>query len=228
MSDFNLIRKKVKNISIKIKSSKIIVVAPKNISLEFIENLLISKSNWIKKAKELCKKKEAFFNKNNFLNFCEDETIFFLGKDYKIKILESDKNFINLENDAFIFFLKPENNSFEYKKKLFKNWLKINETIVFKKILVNVYNRYFSKILNKIPNLKIRKMKSTWGICNYKKETVTLNSELIKCNIDIISYILVHEFVHFFHQNHSKNFYKLLKTILPEYKKYENKLKNIS
>ena len=41
------------------------------------------------------------------------------------------------------------------------------------------------KIVEMMPNipkftLKLRKMKTRWGVCNYVKKTVTLNSELIK------------------------------------------------
>ena len=80
MSDFVLIRKKVKSISIKIKFPQVIVVAPKNISLEYINKLLISKADWIEKTKKFCERKKIFFDRNNFLDFSENETILFLGK----------------------------------------------------------------------------------------------------------------------------------------------------
>ncbi len=228
MYNFLLIRKKVKNISIKIKSGKLIVVAPKNISLEYLKNFVISKSNWIEKAKYFYQAREEFFNKNVVLNFLDDEFIFFLGENYKIKIIESNENLIKIRDENLTFFLKKENNNFAYKKKFFDKWIKKEEKMIFEKLLIDIYQKYFANVLKKIPQLKIRKMKSTWGICNYKKNFITLNSELIKCEKKIISYILIHEFTHFFYQDHSKNFYEFIKKIVPEYKTFESRLKNFN
>ena len=46
--------------------------------------------------------------------------------------------------------------------------------------------------------------------------------------IEAIDYILVHEFSHLVHMNHSKDFYKLVKEIMPNYKEEEKWLKDNS
>ena len=76
------------------------------------------------------------------------------------------------------------------------------------------------KMMVDIPvfTLKIRKMKSRWGVCNYVKKTVTLNSELIKYDRHIIDYVIVHELSHFTHHNHSASFWSLVSKYYPDYK----------
>lgn len=44
-------------------------------------------------------------------------------------------------------------------------------------------------------------------------------------NLEAIDYIIVHEFCHLIHMNHSKDFYNLVKEIIPNYKDSEKWLK---
>ena len=45
---------------------------------------------------------------------------------------------------------------------------------------------------------------------------------------EAIDYILVHEFSHLVHMNHSKDFYNLVQKIMPNYKKEEKWLRENS
>ena len=60
-------------------------------------------------------------------------------------------------------------------------------------------------------SLTIRKMKTRWGVCNYKTKRVTLNFNLIKKDIKYLDYVIVHELSHLLYPNHSKNFWKYVK-----------------
>lgn len=66
--------------------------------------------------------------------------------------------------------------------------------------------------------LRIRKMKTRWGVCNYKDNIITLNSELIKYNKEFLRYVIVHEMCHFYHHNHGKEFWNMVGIYYPNYK----------
>lgn len=68
-----------------------------------------------------------------------------------------------------------------------------------------------------IEKLRLRKMKSAWGIC-YKNKSITLNVLLICCPIEIIDYVIFHELCHLKHMNHSKEFWSEVKAFHPNYK----------
>ncbi len=72
--------------------------------------------------------------------------------------------------------------------------------------------------------LKIRHMSSKWGVCNTKSMSVTLNSELIKKDISLIDYVIIHELCHFKHMNHSKEFWSYVEEFYPYYKKARKEL----
>lgn len=77
------------------------------------------------------------------------------------------------------------------------------------------------------PQIKIRTMKSKWGSCHPAKGIITLNSRLMEAPEKCIEYVVVHEFSHFIHPNHSKDFYAFVEAIMPDWKAYREELKKI-
>ena len=100
-----------------------------------------------------------------------------------------------------------------------------------KKDIINIYLdrlKYWYNIFEEdipVPNLKIRKMTSRWGVCNIKNHNVTLNYELSKYDICCLDYVIVHELSHFIHHNHSHDFWYLVGKYYPDYKKCKKMLK---
>ncbi|MDE5539226.1 MAG: M48 family metallopeptidase, partial [Bacilli bacterium] len=75
-------------------------------------------------------------------------------------------------------------------------------------------------------SLRIRKMKTRWGVCNYKSKTITLNSELIRYRKNMLRYVIVHEMCYFYHHNHSAAFWKKVSEYYPEYKMARKELRS--
>ena len=86
-----------------------------------------------------------------------------------------------------------------------------------------------SAIMNNLsPSLiKIKEQKKRWGSCTSNK-IIYINSRISMAPIDVIDYILVHEFCHLVHMNHSKDFYNLVGEILPKFRENERWLKENS
>ena len=102
----------------------------------------------------------------------------------------------------------------------------INKEIV--KIYQDRLNYWYNVFEEKIPvpNLKIRKMTSRWGVCNIRNHNVTLNYQLSKYDICCLDYVIVHELSHFIHPNHSKDFWNLVSKYCSNYKELRKKLKD--
>lgn len=80
---------------------------------------------------------------------------------------------------------------------------------------------------NNLPDfkLRIRKMKTRWGVCNKSSLSVTLNSELIKKDVTLIDYVIIHELCHFKHMNHSKDFWNEVEKYYPYHKLARKRLR---
>lgn len=88
---------------------------------------------------------------------------------------------------------------------------------------VNYIKTYFTNIPSF--KLRIRKMKTRWGVCNRKDNIVTLNSELIKRTKEELDYVIVHELCHFYEGNHSSRFWEHVEKYCPNYKKIRKVMK---
>jgi predicted metal-dependent hydrolase len=67
----------------------------------------------------------------------------------------------------------------------------------------------------KVINLKT--MTRSWGRCSSNGH-ISLNKKLLSCDPRFIEYVCVHELAHLKHMNHSKRFYALVESFLPDYK----------
>ncbi len=77
----------------------------------------------------------------------------------------------------------------------------------------------------KIPSLKIRSMKTRWGVYNKKNHSITLNSHLIEYSLDKLDYVIIHELSHIIHFDHSQAFWSLVSKYCPNYKQVRKELK---
>ena len=69
-------------------------------------------------------------------------------------------------------------------------------------------------------------MSTRWGVCNRARNIITLNTELLKKEITLLDYVIIHELCHFYEGNHSKNFWHLVSLAYPNYKEARKKLKS--
>ena len=67
------------------------------------------------------------------------------------------------------------------------------------------------------PRIHIRSMDTRWGSCLPQKAIITLNRHLLEMPVSCIEYVVLHEFCHFLYPNHSKDFYAILSTLMPDW-----------
>ena len=133
------------------------------------------------------------------------ESFFYLGKKYDI-IEVSNQDDIEIVNNTIYVKNKKELNKW-YKEEIIR---------IFDERYVYNYNRF--EEVNKSPILKIRTMKTRWGVYNKANHTITLNSRLIEFEEEVIDYVIIHELSHIIHFDHSASFWNLVSKYCPNYK----------
>lgn len=118
-----------------------------------------------------------------------------------------DERYKNVTFDDEYVYAKDEKSLYKYIEKYTKEYF-ISE--------VNHIKKYFTNIPEF--SLRIRKMKTRWGVCNRSLNVVTLNSELVKRTKEELDYVIVHELCHFYEGNHSKKFWNHVEKYFPNYK----------
>ncbi|MCC0640152.1 MULTISPECIES: SprT family zinc-dependent metalloprotease [unclassified Clostridioides] len=222
-----LLYKNRKNICIKIDSfGKVVVISPPKVSKKIIEEIIIKKGDWILKKSGEYKDREEAYKQRTFMT---GDKFLYLGEEYCLVVnktlddcAKKSKCKINLEEYKII--VKTNDLSKDFIKKSLQCWYK-NESqrIVSERIDFLKSNCDIMKQLTPV-NVKVKEQKSRWGSCTSQKN-IYINSKISMARLDVIDYIIVHEFSHLLHMNHSKKFYDLVKNIMPEYKDKENWLK---
>lgn len=76
-----------------------------------------------------------------------------------------------------------------------------------------------------IPNkIRIKNIKYAWGSCSSNKN-ITINQKLISYSEVAIRYVILHELCHLKYMNHSKEFWNLVQSYMPEYKLVKKEFK---
>lgn len=87
------------------------------------------------------------------------------------------------------------------------------------------YYKSLMKVKDKY-TLRIRSMKSRYGVNSKRTMTITLQLELIQYSVEIIDSVIIHELAHCYVYNHSKDFYDIVYKYCPMYKELRKKLIN--
>jgi hypothetical protein len=92
-----------------------------------------------------------------------------------------------------------------------------------KRFIEKRVTQYLTHFKVKPRKITIEKSIKKWGTCNAQRE-LTFNYMLITKPTEVIDYVVVHELCHMTHLNHDRSFWRLLGSILPNYKTLEKKL----
>ncbi len=194
-------RKRNKNTYLRVKEDRSIsVTTPYFVTKKQIEEMIYQNQSTIIRMLERSNKRTV-----------EQQTFSYLGKKYDIIVQEGSTFEIN--EDVII---TPD------LKYLEKWYLKEMKKLYHSRVDYWYYE--FDETIP-YPILKIRKMKTRWGVCNRKNNSVTLNSELFRFDLSKIDYVIIHELSHFIEFNHSPEFWEIVHRYCPNYKKIRKEMK---
>lgn len=200
-NDYNIeiIRKNNRNTYIRVKDGKIIVTT----------NYLTSNGNIVK-----------------LINNNISSIIKMVNSDSKRQEKNAEFYYFGYKYDIIYGFNQvefSENKIYAPDKKKLDKYIDKDIRRIYQSRLNYWYNVFEEDI--PVPNLKIRKMTSRWGVCNIKNHNVTLNYMLSRYDMACLDYVIVHELSHFIHHNHSRNFWNLVGKYYPKYKEVKKMLK---
>ncbi|GAE90719.1 M48 family metallopeptidase [Acetivibrio straminisolvens] len=212
---YTLTRSRRKTVGIRVtENGEVKVSAPLNISDKQLKDIMLKKLSWIlKKQEELRKlyKESCIGNK-----FADGETFLYLGKEYTLKIvkvllpqevaLEGSNIVIGIGGD------KASGEGAEYIRSVLRDFY-IRRFIDIVKDRMDLFSPRIGVSPKKVT---VREQKTRWGSCS-SKGNISLNWRLVMAPMEVIDYVIVHELCHMKEMNHSKNYWNLVKSILPDF-----------
>jgi predicted metal-dependent hydrolase len=209
------------------RKTNVIVVKP-DMTLEFRGRL---QNNWedievaLDKKAHLIRKKLSYFEQFDppiVHNYENGETFYYLGRQYRLKIIASNQSRIRLIGKWFVAEL-PDPEHKDKIKIMLDKWFRTKA--VYK--ISERMQKYFHLLSHRItdmPMLAFRKMKTRWGSCSHNR--IVFNTELVKTPVICIDYIVVHELCHLLYPHHNKAFYRRLTQIMPDWKQRKHRLEH--
>lgn len=84
---------------------------------------------------------------------------------------------------------------------------------------------FYSSLMELVPAaVKINQAKTRYGSCS-GKNSLNFSCFLMQYPLEAIDYVVVHELAHIAYKNHSKDFYALVSSVLPDYQERRQLLK---
>ncbi len=196
-------------------SCKVKVIAPLETSHEALKEKLRKKAPWIlKQQNEFL----SFYPLTPPRKFVNGETHLYLGRQYKLKIKEDKVNEVTLVKGKLTITVNKQITP----STLLENWYREKAKSHFRTILDQTF-LLFAKYKVQAPELQIRTMPTRWGSCTSLGKII-LNPELVKAPKGCIEYVIIHELCHLVHHNHTADFYRLQESIMPDWKKWKERL----
>lgn len=222
--EYILTRKSVKNLNMRIKpNGEIHVSANHLVPVKYIDKFVLSHEQTIIKALDKYGKNRV--NKLPPLQYISGEKVRFLGKELHLLVEAAPIQEVE-KIGQFLFLRVKDTTDFNKKEKLVKKWFSKMQAEIFLEICKEIHPLF--KIYGvKYPLVKIRNMKSRWGSCQPQRGIITLNGKMIAAPREAIEYVVLHEFAHFIYPNHSKDFYKLVEKLMPDWKERRALLQDI-
>ncbi|HPS86338.1 MAG TPA: SprT family zinc-dependent metalloprotease [Spirochaetota bacterium] len=197
----------------------VIVIAPLESSLDDIDRIVRKRAHWILKQRDYFKQ---FVPKEPPRQYVSGETHRYLGRQYRLKVIESKEKGVKLQGKV-IFITSDMGNDPVLNKKLLYKWYKEHAELKYDELIDQCLIKLKKYGIEK-PEVTIRKMTSRWGSCDSYKKKIILNTGLIKAPSHCIEYVIMHELCHLKYADHDNRFYKFLTLVMPDWKGRKDRL----
>ena len=196
----------------------VIVKAPLDAGMDLIESKLAKRARWIVRQMNYF---GQFNPKTPERCYVSGETHLYLGRQYRLKIVQGSENTVKLTRGYFLVTYSDVSGS-DVARKLMEQWYLEKAKEQFKESLDRCLVKLKEYPVAR-PHVSIKRMQKRWGSLS-DKGTMTLNRDLIRAPRECIDYVVVHELCHQLCRDHSPDFYNLLDAVIPGWQKVKHRL----
>lgn len=216
-----LIRKPVKNLNLRVRADgSVAVSANSRVPAVAADAFVLRKAELVLAALERVSRRAAQIASPR--RYETGETFYLLGQALSLQVEAGEKETVFPDSARLCLRLRNPDD-FTKKERLVQGFLDDLCRSVFSEIAGQLYPA-FEPYGVTLPVIKIRSMKTRWGSCSPSKGAITLNKSLLAAPRACIEYVVLHEFCHFVHPNHSKQFYGLVEALMPDWKERKAQL----
>lgn len=208
-----------KTASIRVEEGAVSVVVPVSISVEKIDQLLVSKRLWIKEKMALQRVLAPVTDKQ----FVSGEAFSYLGRNYRLKVTQGPFVPVKLLQGQLVVQTPEGSQQPHMIRNALVRWYKRQ---ALQKMREKV-KRYAPMVGVAPAGVTIKTFKSRWGSCTAKGE-LEFNWRIMLAPNRMVDYVVVHELCHLIYHDHSPDFWSEVLRVMPDYEDCRNWLKENS
>lgn len=219
---YDIIRSARRTVSMAVKhGGEIIIRAPRYVPEPVIVDFIISKERWILRQQERLREADESVP---LQTYHEGDSIPFLGGQMTLT-LNAGRRLTATADGQLLRVTCPDNSDAALVKAIVDGWYlaEAKKRLIPRTFELAAMN---SHVLASPTQVGVRRMKSRWGTCRTNGK-IMLNSQLMKKRQELIDSVILHELCHLRHHNHGSEFYALLESLMPGYKKLRKELRYI-
>lgn len=218
-----IVNKRLKYMRVSLDTSGMKVSLPRKISIKEIESFLRSKEKWIY---EHYIKLKSIKDEQAERTWERGESLLYRGDRYCLTVHDWDKKSVRAAFNGEQFDLYVN-------RSLTGQDRKDAADSAFKKLYISMAREqiseklgYYSDIIGvSYKDVRIKEQNTRWGSCS-KKGNLNFNWRIIMAPDWVMDYVIVHELCHLRFMNHSKDFWGMVETYIPNLKMARQWLKD--
>ncbi|MBI2069983.1 MAG: M48 family metallopeptidase [Elusimicrobia bacterium] len=197
------------------QEGEVAVSAPKSARQKDIEAFVLKHADWIFRQTDFFRNRLAEHPPREFVS---GESFPVLGKNYRFQFAISEavkRNFCGIE-DGCLRMVLPAGKQNDLKEAARRALMDFYKGLAAQKIQEHM--QQYAPILGVTPaKCRVGNQKSRWGSCS-GKGNLRFNWRLAMTPAPVLEYVVVHELCHLKHPNHSDRFWRMVQSVLPDYK----------
>ena len=214
-----VVRKDIKNLHMGVypPNGRVRVAVPLRLDDDAVRLALISRLGWIRRQQA------GFENQDrqSQREFVTGESHYFNGRRYRLDVIERrGLPAVRLVNNTTMELRIRPGTDRDTREAVLHRWYRHR----LRDQLPSLLAKWEPKVGVTVADLRIKKMKTRWGSCNAEARRIWMNLELAKKPVSCLTYILVHEMVHFLERDHNDRFRELMNRLMPQWRLHRDKL----
>lgn len=218
----DLVRKSIKNLHLAVypPDGRVRVAAPWHVSEEAVRLAVATRIAWINRQRRNFKAQERQAERR----YISGETHYFLGRSCRLQVTSGGASYrVRLAGANKLELVVPSDADRYAREQAVLRWHRRE----LRKRAEAEAAKWAVRLGIKLPVVGIKRMRTKWGTSNPSARRIWLNLELAQKPPRCISYIVLHELLHFEHRKHGDPFVARFDILMPNWRAIRHELNRL-
>ncbi len=206
---------------VRIKKDRILMSFPESISREEFSSTYRHFKEWAVKRLEEIDHTQLEPTKPRFIGFSDGQEVELMGEKFVVRTEEGSSlhsSSSTLKNSTIRLSLATHLNEEQRKRHISILTRRTISSALLGKVEQRVRGINEKSFNFQYNAVRLKDHQTKWGSCSVNGRNINLSFRLLFAPEEVLDYVIVHELAHLKHHDHSDEFWKLVESVVPDYK----------